>query len=126
MPKGVKGNNHNPNGRPKGSLSPQTTVGYKTIADIRAYCKQWTFDAVKTTVEIMNDVGATPQARLVAAQMLLDRGWGKSAQIIEGTINHYDRMSDDELRLLVKGTVVATGPDSGRIELEGVAEELSE
>ena len=125
MAKGVKGNNHNPNGRPKGSLSPQTTVGYKTIADIRAYCKQWTFEAVEATVEILRDKGATPAARLVAAQMLLDRGWGKSAQIIEGTVNHYDRMSDDELRLLVKGTVVATGPDSGRIELEGESEELS-
>ena len=126
MPKGVKGNNHNPNGRPKGSLQPQTTVGYKTIADIRAYCKQWTFEAVEATVEILRDKGATPAARLVAAQMLLDRGWGKSAQIIEGTVNHYDRMSDDELRLLVKGTVVATGPDSGRVELEGIAEELPE
>ena len=73
MPKGVKGNNHNPNGRPKGTLQPQTTVGYKTIADIRAYCKQWTFDAVDVTVKILKDEGATPAARLVAAQMLLDR-----------------------------------------------------
>ena len=126
MPKGVKGNNHNPNGRPKGTLQPQTTVGYKTIADIRAYCKQWTFDAVDVTVKILKDEGATPSARLVAAQMLLDRGWGKSAQIIEGTINHYDRMSDDELIKLVEGTVVATGPNSGRVEFEEVEEELPE
>lgn len=126
MPKGVKGNNHNPNGRPKGTLQPQTTVGYKTIADIRAYCKQWTFDAVDVTVKILKDDGATPAARLVAAQMLLDRGWGKSAQIIEGTISHYDRMSDDELIKLVEGTVVATGPNSGRVEFEEVEEELPE
>lgn len=126
MAKGVKGNNHNPKGRPVGIPQPQTVVGYKTIADIRAYAKQWTFDAVKVTADILNDVSAPPNARLVAAQMLLDRGWGKSAQIIEATVNHYDRMSDDELRLLVEGTVVATGPNSGRIEIEEIEDDVPE
>lgn len=114
----VKGQSGNPKGRTVGSQNPVTTLGYKTIADVRAYCKQWTADAVATAVEIMNDKGATPAARLVAAQMLLDRGWGKSAQIIEGTINHFDRMSDDELIRVIEGTVVSDSPNSGRIEFE--------
>lgn len=77
------------------------------------------------TLSIMRDVAAPPSSRLAAAQAILDRGWGKSAQIVEATVNHYERMSDDELIRLVEGTVVATGPNSGRIELEDEPEDLS-
>lgn len=122
----VKGKSGNPKGRTPGTQTPLTIYGHKTIADIKAHCKQWSHEAVEVTLEIMRDKASAPQARLVAAKMLLDRGWGKDAQIIEGTINHFDRMSDNELRLLVEGTVVATGPDSGRIELEEVEEDLPE
>lgn len=126
MPKGVKGNNHNPNGRPKGTPQPSTTVGWAKIADIRSYSKQWTHEAVEVTLAIMRDVAAPPNTRLAAAQALLDRGWGKSAQIVEATVNHYERMSDDELIRIVEGTVIATGPNSGRVELEEIEEDLPE
>jgi hypothetical protein len=121
-----KGKTNNPNGRPKGKPNPSTQVGWARIADIRAYSKQWTEEAVDVTLAIMRDVAAPPSSRLAAAQAILDRGWGKNAQIIEATVNHYDRMTDDELRLLVEGTVIATGPNSGRVEFEGESEELSE
>lgn len=121
-----KGKTNNPKGRPAGILSPQAKVGWVGVMDVRLLAKEWTHDAIKTLAEIMNDKAANPSARVAAAQNLLDRGWGKSAQIVEATVNHYDRMTDDELKLLVEGTVIATGPNSGRIELEEVEEELPE
>lgn len=121
-----KGKTNNPKGRPVGILTPQAKVGWVGVMDVRLLAKEWTHDAIKTLAEIMNDKAANPSARVAAAQNLLDRGWGKSAQIVEATVNHYDRMTDDELKLLVEGTVIATGPNSGRIELEEVEEELPE
>ena len=121
-----KGKTNNPKGRTVGIPTPQTKVGWVGVMDVRMVAKEWTRDAIATLAEIMNDKAANPSARVTAAQSLLDRGWGKSAQIVEATINHYDRMSDDELKLLVQGTVVSTGPNSGRIELEEIEEELPE
>lgn len=120
-----KGKTNNPKGRTVGIPSPQTKVGWVGVMDVRLLAKEWTHDAIKTLAEIMNDKAANPSARVAAAQNLLDRGWGKSAQIVEATISHYDRMTDDELKLLVEGTVIATGPNSGRIELEEESEDLS-
>lgn len=120
-----KGTN-NGNTRPVGIPQPSTTLGWTKIGDIRTLAKTWSEDAIATLAEVMKDKAAPPNARVVAAQALLDRGWGKSAQIIEATVNHYDRMSDDELIKLVEGTVISTGPDSGRIEFEEEPEELPE
>lgn len=126
MGKGVKGNNHNPNGRPVGTPQPATKYGWKLVGDVRSLAKEWTIEAINTLAEVMKDKGATPAARVAAAQCLLDRGWGKSAQIVEATISNYERMSDDELVRLVEATVVETGPNSGRIEFEEEPEEMPE
>ena len=114
------------NHRPVGTKNPSTRVGWKMVGDVRLLAKEWTFEAIETLAEVMKDKASPPASRVAAAQSLLDRGWGKSAQIIEANVNHYDRMSDDELKLLVEGTVVNTGPNSGRIELEEIKEELPE
>jgi hypothetical protein len=41
-------------------------------------------DAVKVLAEVMNDKGAPPNARVNAANSLIDRGYGKPTQMITG------------------------------------------
>ena len=56
----------------------------RTPADIRALARGHTRTALKVLVGIMRSDDATPAVRLSAANALLDRGWGKAAQPIEG------------------------------------------
>ena len=67
--KGVSGN---PGGRPKQDVK---------ILDL---CRKHSLEAVGVLVEIMRDKDAPSTARLGAAQAVLDRGWGRPAQIIAG------------------------------------------
>lgn len=68
-----KGQSGNPNGRPKASYQ---------ISDL---AKQHTAEALATLVEICNDKGASPNARVTAAGALLDRAWGKPVQALQAT-----------------------------------------
>jgi len=52
----------------------------KSITDIRAEARKHTNTAIKTLVGIATQAKAPPAARVTAAQVLLDRGWGKAAQ----------------------------------------------
>jgi len=59
------GQSGNPGGRPK---------GYGTLREI---ARKHTDKAIQTLVEVVNDAGASPSARVAAANALLDRGWGR-------------------------------------------------
>lgn len=63
-------------GRPKGSLN-------KVAADVRAAAQQYTTEALASLAQIMRD-GESEQARVSAANAILDRGHGKPAQVISG------------------------------------------
>jgi hypothetical protein len=52
----------------------------KATADIRSLARSHTKTAINTLVGIMNDRDAPPNARVNAAEGLLDRGWGKAPQ----------------------------------------------
>lgn len=52
--------------------------------DLRALAQPYTKEALAVLVAIMNDTKAPPQARAMAADRILDRGWGKPAQAIVG------------------------------------------
>ncbi len=56
----------------------------RAITDIRAYARQFTDLAMNTLVGVAGCKEAPHHARVVAAQGLLDRGWGKAPQTIEG------------------------------------------
>lgn len=75
MPKGKKGwqpgQSGNPKGRPK---DPERER-------IRNLAREHTEAAIRTLVECMNDTGAKWVSRLKAAEILLDRGYGKAAPL---------------------------------------------
>lgn len=56
----------------------------KATAEIRSLARAHTEKAVKVLVGIMSQPKAPAAARVSAAQVLLDRGWGKAAQIMAG------------------------------------------
>ena len=51
--------------------------------EIRTLARSYTKAAIKTLVGIMQQPKAPPAARVMAANALLDRGWGKAAQFVD-------------------------------------------
>lgn len=68
----------------------------KTPTDIRSLARKHTKKAINVLAGIMNQPEAPAAARVAAANVLLDRGWGKAAQPIVG---------DDEnpIRMIITG-----------------------
>jgi hypothetical protein len=56
----------------------------KAAAGVRALARRHSRAAVKVLAAIMNDEEGPATARVSAAQALLDRGWGKAAQMLAG------------------------------------------
>jgi hypothetical protein len=52
----------------------------KTPTEIKSLARSHTETAVKTLASIMNNKDENASARVVAANSLLDRGWGKAEQ----------------------------------------------
>ena len=59
-------------------------VKSKVAAEIRTLARRHSKAAVKVLAAIMNDEEGPATARVSAAQALLDRGWGKAAQVLAG------------------------------------------
>ena len=55
----------------------------RTLTEIRSLARSHTRTAINVLVGIMRSKDATPAARVSAANAILDRGWGKSAQTLE-------------------------------------------
>lgn len=70
--KGFKpGQSGNPGGMPKG------------VGDVKALARQHTSTAMEALVSIAGDPEKPPAARVQAASVILDRGWGKSIQPVD-------------------------------------------
>jgi hypothetical protein len=78
-----KGKSGNPSGRPK---LPEAIEAKKIVADVKVAARELTPDAMETLKQVMNDQRAPPAARVGAATAILDRGWGKPKQSIEGQV----------------------------------------
>lgn len=70
------GRSNNPNGRPK---QP------KEFKDI---VKNNTVTAINAVIEIMNDPNAKGSDRIKAAEIVMDRAYGKATQLIAGDSEH--------------------------------------
>lgn len=66
-----KGQSGNPGGRPKG------------LKEVQEAARKHTTDAIETLASIAKDTEQSASARVSAAEVLLDRGWGKAQQTIE-------------------------------------------
>jgi len=55
----------------------------KSLTQIRSLARSHTRTAINVLVGIMRSKDATAAARVSAANAILDRGWGKSAQPVE-------------------------------------------
>jgi hypothetical protein len=55
----------------------------KSITQIRSLARSHTRSALNILVQVMRNKDATPAARVSAANVVLDRGWGKAIQAIE-------------------------------------------
>jgi hypothetical protein len=71
-------------GRKVGSIVAATPSERRAVADL---AKNYTHDALKTLVAIMEDDEKPASARVSAATAILDRAWGKPAQTADVTVN---------------------------------------
>lgn len=55
----------------------------KAVADIRSLARSHTDHAIRVLAGIMREKSAPAAARVSAAQVLLDRGWGKAQQDVQ-------------------------------------------
>ena len=56
----------------------------KALTEIRSLARSHTRTAINVLVGVMRSEEATPAARVAAANDILDRGWGKATQPMEG------------------------------------------
>jgi hypothetical protein len=54
----------------------------KAPLEIRSLARKYTHKALNTLVSIMVEPKAPAAARIMAANSLMDRGWGKAAQLV--------------------------------------------
>ena len=55
----------------------------KSLTEIRSIARSHTRTAINVLVGVMRSKDATAAARVSAANIILDRGWGKAAQPLE-------------------------------------------
>ena len=78
----------------------------KSPTDIRSLARSHTDTAIKTLAGIMQQTDAPPAARVSAATALLDRGWGKPAQVMDMTVRRAiaKDLNDDDLADIATGS----------------------
>ena len=89
MAKFQKGQSGNPGGRPKESQ------------ELKLLAQSKTEEAVKTLASIMSSKKSPAAARVSAACALLDRGYGKPTQMIEGMVPT-DPIGDQDIMELAR------------------------
>jgi hypothetical protein len=102
---GVSGN---PGGRP---MRPSTVEAKRIEADVKALARQCAPEAIATLRIVMVNEKAPPAARISAATVLLDRGYGKARQEVEIRKPNLARLTDEELEELERLTLLMLDDD---------------
>lgn len=56
----------------------------KAPTDIRSLARQHTEEAIQALLRIMRKADATDSAVVAASSYIIDRGWGKASQVVQG------------------------------------------
>jgi hypothetical protein len=102
-----RGGNPNPNvaTRFKAGHSGHPGGRPKQTPELLALARAETVEAFNTIVAIMKDKGAPKQARLLAANLVLERGHGKAVSMVDMRIedrrDDVRQYTDDELQALI-------------------------
>ncbi len=92
------GKSGNPGGRPK------------VLGHVRDLARAQTDTAINTLVAIMSNSKSPAAARVRAAELLLDRGWGKpEAKTEVGLPGSFEDLSDEKLKQTIFDQLVARG-----------------
>jgi hypothetical protein len=82
----------------------------KNLGHIESLARSYTETAIKTLAGIMMEQTSPPMARIVAAKVLLDRGWGKPKEM------HHGEVDDNKTLLKVVNEIVHVHETREQIE----------
>jgi hypothetical protein len=82
----------------------------RAAAGIKTLARRHSKAAVKVLAAIMNNEDGPATARVSAAQALLDRGWGKAAQVLAGEEGGLPVLARIE-RVIVESKVIEANGD---------------
>ena len=99
-----KGASANPGGVPKGETKPR-----KIDMDARLLARDHGVEAVRKLITIMRSRTATHTAQLIAANSILDRGYGRPAQSVAVYDADVQADSGDDVLEIIEGRLVELG-----------------
>jgi hypothetical protein len=82
----------------------------KNLGHIESLARAYTNTAIKTLAGIMMEQTSPPMARIMAAKVLLDRGWGKPKEM------HHSEVDDNKTLLKVVNEIVHVHETREQIE----------
>src|SRR5262245_51109843 len=86
----------------------------KNLGHIESLARSYTDTAIKTLAGIIMEQTSPPMARIVAAKVLLDRGWGKPKEM------HHSEVDDNKTLLKVVNEIVHVYETREQIEFNEV------
>jgi Family of unknown function (DUF5681) len=78
-------------------------------AEVKEMARAYTEEAIKTLATVMNDKKAPASARVMAANAIIDRAYGKPTQHIEAHVDLIDRLSLTEQEALASALATLAG-----------------
>ena len=101
---------------PKKKRNPQNVAGRvgrpASYAEVVNYARRQTIEAFETIVDIMGN-GSSDAVRLKAAELLLDRGWGKAPAFIKIDAGSTPKTVEQAKRELMNSIAQMLPPASG-------------